>query len=264
MFDIKIVEKAIQSKAFPIEILNKLPSTQMELVLALTVRNNEVDMFVETFKRINFAETSIKSRENFLNWYVSHNLCTTKDFEEIINNKCIYLVLSNGIKFDTKVLAKNFKNVDFYKTFKYCDVLSPEAFNPLFAEPLKTKNYALFNQRLFDVIDYHQKYNQDIPLKFFEKICAYVVPSIFNENVRPADKEQCAASISEFIENFAKSFDVLSHIPQEVFMNLCNSKNVVQDQVQLFDFYAKIRETLLREKMEARKPTQVKKTLKKI
>lgn len=253
MSQLKLIEEAIKSSKFDSTGISKLPSNQLELVLAYSFKYNNPSLFEQTFKSIKFLETSIKNKDNLTNWLVNSNINNETDFFSFINNDCIVFLLHEGFKFDLNVLTKKFKNINLFKAFPYCDNISTNDFNSIFISPFLRKEYQFIHQRIYDTLDYHKKYNKDIPLKFFENLCKFIIPNcVIAEENQPdnPDLKECRFAIQEFIAYFSDKFNFFESIPKNYLLTLSKQCNPYVNMVKVEEYYNSMREYILRKKMQ--------------
>lgn len=252
MSQLKLIENAIKNSSLPTEGIGKLPSNHLELILAFSYKHDNLECFEKALLSISFSASSIKNKANVINWLISHNINDKKDLNSILENTCIQKCLHEGIKFDFHVINKHLKTVNLYNIFPYCDNLSPADFHSIFIQPIITKNYNDLSQRIYDTLDYHKKYNRDIPLKFFENICKIIIPNcVFAEIKSPNDKylQECKYAIQEFIEYFSDNFDFFQNIPKDIFleMTMAYSPNIPIPQCE--QYYNSMRQNILNKKL---------------
>lgn len=254
MSQLKLIENAIKTSSLSTEGFSKLPATHLELILAFSYKHNNLECFEKSLIAISFNETSIKTKANLLNWLITHNVNDYKDFNLVIENKCIQKCLHEGVKFDLAIVGKKFKHIELFKIFPYCDNLSTNDFNSIFAQPILNQEYKDLYTRIYDTLDYHKKYNRAIPLKFFENLCKIIIPNCIVAEIKyplNQDLKECKFAIQEFIEYFSDKFDFFEHIPKDVFLNLTKIYISNIPLVNCEAYYNSMRENILHKKLNA-------------
>ncbi len=252
MSQLKLIENAIKTSSLPIDGIGKLPSNHLELILAFSYKHNNLECFEKAINSISFNSSSIKTKSNLLNWLISHNINDNKNLTSILENKCIQFCLHNGIRFDLSIINKTLKEVNLYKVFPYCDNINPTDFNSIFVKPIINKEYKELYQRIYDTLDYHKKYNRDIPLKFFENICKIIIPNCVIAEIKYSnnpDLQECKFAIQEFIEYFSDNFDFFQNIPKESFLNMTKIYFPNISIPHCEKYYNSMRENILNKKL---------------
>lgn len=252
MSQLKLIENAIKTSSLPIDGIGTLPTTHQELILAFSYKHNNMECFEKAFLSINFSASSIKTKANLVNWLITHNVNETKDFPTLFNNLCIQKCLHEGIMFDLSVVSKKLKNVNLYKVFPYCQNLTTNDFNVIFVEPIVNQQYKDVCLRIYDILDYHKKYNRDIPLKFFENLCKIIIPRCVmaeEKNPQNEDLKECREAIKEFIEYFSDKFNFFDNIPKSLFISMTQTHFPSLSPVATEGYYNYMREHILNKKL---------------
>lgn len=252
MSQLALIEKAIETSSLNFDGLGRLPDNHLELILAFSFKHDNLQVFEKTLKIINFSNTSIKNKNNTLNWLISHNLNNEKDFNKILEKKTTQYALHKGLKFDLCIITKKLKNVNLYQTFNYCDNISVNDFNSIFVSPIIQGEYQLLYKRIYDTLDYHQKYNKEIPLKFFENLCKIIIPNCIIANIKyPKNKDlqECQNAIQEFIDYFSDRFDFFALIPKNIFIDMTKTYFTGLNPLECEKYYNTMRENLLNKKI---------------